>query len=921
MITKSVIAVILLSVLATVATANDSMYPPAPAAQKAIQIDGQGFTINGQRIYLASGSIHYARVPHELWRDRLLRIKSAGFNCIQTYTFWNFHEPRENQWDFAGDRDLSAFLDTAKELGLYAIVRVGPYCCAEWDSGGYPVWLKFQPPMKIRTADPEYLKWSDHWYDRVLPIVAAHQIHRGGNVIMVQLENEHPEGWGTVEGKPYFDHLRQKAVALGIEVPYFFSGLNHGNGPWPDKSLAGRTTPWFTTEFWAGWFDLYGDMSKSRFHEVERDMWRILAHGGAGHNFYMLHGGSNFEAFGDGGEASYDDGAPIGECGDLRPIYYRMKRTNLLAALLPAMRTSGASVVFDVNSAKSFTNAPIAEGVKLVSCSARILGAATRGKTTTLVVYGPAGDSGKLDFGDQQATVTFPENGPQEQAITTGGRGVRVVAVNKALADRTWIIGGYVVCGPSFVSECLESGGGKEQPVVSIERPYGQPACGKVIVYGAETHNLGVRSDRSLDTAQPPKLANWQMRPSPEAAAGFDDSTWLSSDDPQQMGADGDSSAFAWYRAAINVKAAGPGALVFSNHADHIVVLVNGRPYDQTQQFDAGRNIIAVLASHGGRPKMWGYMGTLNDYERKGLFGPVQLDLGGEKVAVKGWKMRGGAGRTEGDWQNVEATGGMPAFYRATFQDHPVPGRMLRLATKPLGRGTAWLNGHNLGRYPERIPCGGMYLPECWLNDGANTLVIFDETGASPNAVELEIEKAASREVIKVSEPCDAAVALVVPKEEPEPVMPDFASKDNVAFKKPAVASTSQPDHLAQAANDGDPETRWCTVNGIIPQWWRVDLGQSWNLTGCEILWEKDGAKYQYLVEGSADLKTWSVLSDQRQTESVSQLQKLAFHAPAVRYFRITVTSSPYDAWPSICELKVTAEETKPASTPESPGK
>ena len=103
----------------------------------------------------------------------------------------------------------------------------------------------------------------------------------------------------------------------------------------------------------------------------------------------------------------------------------------------------------------------------------------------------------------------------------------------------------------------------------------------------------------------------------------------------------------------------------------------------------------------------------------KGLFGPVQLDLGGEKVDVKGWKMRGGAGRTEGGWQAVEAGdptgGGIPCFYRATFQDKPLPGRVLRLATKCLGRGTAWLNGHNLGRYPDRIPCPGMYLPECWL--------------------------------------------------------------------------------------------------------------------------------------------------------------------------------------------------------------
>ncbi len=246
-----------LLVLQTAATlGNDAMYPPAPAAQAAIRVDGKGFTINGRHTYVASGTIHYARVPRDLWRDRLLRLKRAGFNTVETYAFWNFHEPQENQWDFTGDKDFGAFLATAQEVGLYAIVRVGPYVCAEWDSGGYPVWLKFKPPFNVRTADPAFLAWNDHWYDKILPIVAAHQIHKGGNVIMVQLENEHPRGSGTVNGNPYFDHLRAKAKGLGIEVPFFFSGLNHGFGP-SLGNLSGRTTPWFTTEFWSGWFDLY----------------------------------------------------------------------------------------------------------------------------------------------------------------------------------------------------------------------------------------------------------------------------------------------------------------------------------------------------------------------------------------------------------------------------------------------------------------------------------------------------------------------------------------------------------------------------------------------------------------------------------------------------------------------------------------
>ena len=408
-------AILLTLSLLTVAAANDEMYPPAPAAQKAIQIDGRGFTINGQPTYVASGSIHYARVPRGLWRNRLLRLKRAGFNTVETYAFWNFHEPRENQWDFTGDKDFGAFLATAQDVGLYAIVRVGPYVCSEWDSGGYPVWLKFKPPFKVRTADPAYLAWNDHWYDKILPIVAAHQIHKGGNVILVQLENEHPQGWGTVSGSQYFDHLREKALALGIEVPFFFSGLNHGSGPTPGN-LAGRKTPWFSTEFWPGWFDLYGNLSAKRFREVERDNWKILARGGAGHNFYMLHGGTNFETWNDNsGAASYDYGAAIGQAGDLRPIYYRMKRANLFAQVLTSL--SDAKIEFDGNSAKSVVYT-LADRTAEWTCMARILGVAPYGKTGTFVVYGPTGESGRLRWPDKKLTVAFSENAPQEQSFT-----------------------------------------------------------------------------------------------------------------------------------------------------------------------------------------------------------------------------------------------------------------------------------------------------------------------------------------------------------------------------------------------------------------------------------------------------------------------------------------------------------------------
>ena len=107
---------------------------------------------------------------------------------------------------------------------------------------------------------------------------------------------------------------------------------------------------------------------------------------------------------------------------------------------------------------------------------------------------------------------------------------------------------------------------------------------------------------------------------------------------------------------------------------------------------------------------------------------------------------------------------GRPAFFLATFNSktivrpHPAGGDQ-----GPFPRGTMWLNGHNLGRYPEKIAAPAIWLPECWLKDGETVLVVFDEEGAVIDPVKLEVEKAASREVIEVSQECNASVPLVVP--------------------------------------------------------------------------------------------------------------------------------------------------------------
>ena len=311
------------------ARADDGIFPPAPAAKPAIDFDGRGFLIHGKRTPILSAGMEYARVPRALWRDRLLRLKRAGFNCVEMYTFWNATSRRRGSSTSAATRTWR-LPEAHPWMGMYAICRVGPYYCAEWDGGGYPVWLRFKPGVRVRTDDPKFLAAVGPFFDKLMPIVAANQINHGGAVVLVQLENEHLAGGGRDLPNAYFKHLQAKALALGIEVPYFFSGLHHGgdpagNRPWDS---VGRTNPWMTTEFWSVNFDRYGAGPKDA-DTYERRTWKIFAFGGNGYNDYMAHGGTNFGyTNNDEDAASYDYGSAVGQAGDLRPTYYRYKRIN-----------------------------------------------------------------------------------------------------------------------------------------------------------------------------------------------------------------------------------------------------------------------------------------------------------------------------------------------------------------------------------------------------------------------------------------------------------------------------------------------------------------------------------------------------------------------------------------------------------------
>ena len=306
------------------------------------------FELDGKPFQLIAGAIHYFRVPREYWRDRLLKLKACGFNAVETYVAWNAHMPREDVFVTDGLLDIGAFLSLAQELGLYAIVRPGPYICSEWEFGGLPWWL-LKYDCALRCMDRTYLHFVDQYLDHLIPLLLPHLSTRGGNVLMLQVENEYGS-YG--DDKDYLTHLKDAYIQRGVDVPLFTSDgdckwmltggtlsgtlptVNFGSDPEsrfealkPYKPFG----PLMCSEFWNGWFDHWGESHHTRdAASAAEDFKKILALG-ASVSVYMFHGGSNF-GFMNGANcpdpsdyqptvSSYDDDALLSEDGGLTPKY------------------------------------------------------------------------------------------------------------------------------------------------------------------------------------------------------------------------------------------------------------------------------------------------------------------------------------------------------------------------------------------------------------------------------------------------------------------------------------------------------------------------------------------------------------------------------------------------------------------------
>lgn len=168
------------------------------------------------------GEMHYSRYPKRYWKESLYKMKAGGVDVVSTYTIWIHHEEIENEYDFSGDRDLRAFVQTCQECGLYLFLRIGPWVHGEVRNGGFPDWL-LQKGYELRSNDAGYLEEVRKYYNKLFQQVKGLLIKDGGPIIGIQIENElgHCGGsWGEA-GEEHMRTLHRMAVEAGFEVPYY----------------------------------------------------------------------------------------------------------------------------------------------------------------------------------------------------------------------------------------------------------------------------------------------------------------------------------------------------------------------------------------------------------------------------------------------------------------------------------------------------------------------------------------------------------------------------------------------------------------------------------------------------------------------------------------------------------------------------
>lgn len=296
-----------------------------------VSYDSRSMIFDGQRKLLISAAIHYPRSVPAMWPGLVQLAKEGGANVIESYVFWNGHELSPDNYYFEGRYDLVKFVKVVQKAGMYMMLRIGPFVAAEWNFGGVPVWLHYVPGTVFRTDNEPWKYYMQKFTTYIVNLMKKEKLFasQGGPIIMAQIENEYgyyEQAYGD-GGKRYTMWAAKMAVSQNIGVPWIMCQqwdapdpvINTCNGFYCDDFtpvLPNRPKIW--TENWPGWFKTFGSTDPHRpVEDVSYAVARFFQKGGSVHNYYMYHGGTNFGRTAGGPfiTTSYDYEAPIDEYG------------------------------------------------------------------------------------------------------------------------------------------------------------------------------------------------------------------------------------------------------------------------------------------------------------------------------------------------------------------------------------------------------------------------------------------------------------------------------------------------------------------------------------------------------------------------------------------------------------------------------
>ncbi|KAE8656708.1 Beta-galactosidase 1 [Hibiscus syriacus] len=698
-----------------------------------VTYDSRAIVIDGKRRVLVSGSIHYPRSTPDMWPDLIQKSKDGGLDMIETYVFWNLHEPVRNQYNFEGRIDLVKFVKLVAAAGLYVHLRIGPYVCAEWNYGGFPLWLHFIPGIKFRTDNEPFKSEMQRFTAKIVNMMKQEKLYasQGGPIILSQIENEYgniDSAYGAA-AKSYIKWAADMAVSLDTGVPWVMCQqsnapdpiINTCNGYYCDQFTPNSNKkPKMWTENWSGWFLSFGGAVPYRPVEDQAfAVARFYQRGGTFQNYYMYHGGTNFGRTTGGPfiATSYDYDAPIDEYGlvrqpkwgHLRDVHKAIKLCEeALIATDPTISSLGPNLEAAVYKTGSVCSAFLAN----------------------------------VDI-KSDATVKFNGNSYLLPAWS-----VSILPDCKNVVLNTAKINSQTVI-PSFMHESL---------------------------------NTNVDSTDSIGSGW-----SWLNEPVGISKAGAFNKLGLL----EQINTTADKSDYLWYSLSMDIKGEEPFLQDGSQTVLHVESLghslhafINGKlagsgtgnsgnakvKVDIPITVVAGKNTIDLLSLTVGLQNY----GAFFDLSGAGVTGPVKLnglnngssiDLSSQQwtyqVGLKGED----SGLPSGSSSEWISQSGLPKnqpliWYKTNF-DAPTGKAPIALDFTGMGKGEAWVNGQSIGRYwPTYItPSGGCtdscnyrgpynankcrkncgkpsqklyHVPRSWLQSSGNILVLFEEIGGDP---------------------------------------------------------------------------------------------------------------------------------------------------------------------------------------------